>query len=65
VGFEILLRKFGDERIFRSRFFVHFLRGKYHRENSAESFPPKNVGKKMEFSAEKVLKNRFGIFRGK
>jgi hypothetical protein len=39
-------------------------------ENSAENFPPKNVGKKMEFSAEKVLKNHFskkfrGIFHGK
>jgi hypothetical protein len=39
-------------------------------ETSAENFPPKNVGEKMDFSAEKVLKNRFSkkfhrIFRGK
>jgi hypothetical protein len=50
--------------IFRTFFWGNF------GENSAEIFPPKNVGKKMEFSAEKVLKNCFskkfrGIFRGK
>jgi hypothetical protein len=39
-------------------------------ENSAENIFPKKCWENMEFSAEKVLKNRFskkfrGIFRGK
>jgi hypothetical protein len=39
------------------RFFVLFFQGK---------FSPKNVGEKIEFSAEKVLKNRFSKkFHGK
>jgi hypothetical protein len=49
----------------RGRFFVHFFRGKFRWK-----FSHKNLDKKIEFSAEKVLKNRFskkicGIFRGK
>jgi hypothetical protein len=46
--------------------FLHIVSG----ENSAENFPPKKCWEKMEFSAEKVLKNSLskkfrGIFRGK
>jgi hypothetical protein len=33
-----------------------FFWGKFLGGNAAENFLPKNVGKKMEFSAEKVLK---------
>jgi hypothetical protein len=45
--------------------FRTFFSGENFGENSAENFPPKMLGK-MEFSAEKVLKNRFSKkFRGK
>jgi hypothetical protein len=47
--------------------FRTFISGENFGENSAEKFPPKMSGK-IEFSAEKVSKNRFfnkfrGIFR--
>jgi hypothetical protein len=49
--------------------FRTFFSGENFGANSAENLPPKMLGK-MEFSAEKVLKNCFskkfrGIFRGK
>jgi hypothetical protein len=50
--------------------FSYIFSGENFGENSAENFPPKNVGKKWNFPRKKVLKNRFskkfrGIFRGK
>jgi hypothetical protein len=55
------------------RFFVHFIPGKIPGKISGKiprKIFPKKCWEKMEFSAEKVLKNRFskkfrGIFRGK
>jgi hypothetical protein len=51
------------------QFFVHFFPGKISGKIPRKIFPQK-CWEKMEFSAEKVLKNRFskkfrGIFRGK
>jgi hypothetical protein len=53
----------------RADFSYIFFRGKF-RGNFHGKFSTKNVGKKMEFSAEKVLKNYFskkfhGILCGK
>jgi hypothetical protein len=50
--------------------FSYIFSGENFRENSAEKFLPKRCWEKMEFSAEKVLKNHFtqkfcGIFRVK
>jgi hypothetical protein len=39
--------------------FSYIFCGKILGENSAEIFPPKNGKRKLEFSAEKVLKNKF------
>jgi hypothetical protein len=56
-------------RPIRGRFFVHFFPGKISGKISGKIFPQK-CWEKMEFSTEKVLKNRFSkkfrvIFRGK
>jgi hypothetical protein len=45
-------------RVTRGRFFVHFFRGKFWGKFRGK-FSPKIVGEKIEFSAEKVLKNCF------
>jgi hypothetical protein len=73
AGFELTTSAREEEN--RGRFSFIFS-GENSAENFAENFPPENVGKKIEFSAEKVLKNRFFqeiprnfprkiIFRGK
>jgi hypothetical protein len=52
-------------RVTKGRFFVHFFQGKFRGK-----FFPKKCWEKLQFSAEKVLKNHFfnkfdEIFRGK
>jgi hypothetical protein len=62
--FGLQLGRFFEKHIW-GRFFVHFFWGKF-RGKFRGKFSPKNVGEKIEFSAEKVLKNRFfNKFRGK
>jgi hypothetical protein len=64
-----IVRCFAHKQSDQEPIFRTFFSGENSAENFAESFPPKMFGK-IEFTAEKVLKNRFskkfrGIFRGK